>query len=379
MPLPSISYPSVKKHSMEEQKAKYRQIITWIKARIVSGELTNGAKLNSEHELVSIFNVSRQTVRHAIAVLENEGLVNRRRGSGTYIRIPVKLEKENEKTMRIAIITTYVDEYIFPPIISEVERTLSREGYIMQIAFTNNEIEKERYILKSILDNKAVDGIIAETTKSGLPSPNLPLYRKIMQKGIPIIFLNSYYQELRAPHVSMDDKAAGKIVTEHLLKCGHRKIAGVFKADDGQGHQRYAGYVEALMEADIKVKGERIVWFDTEELRCMKEEAGRMLKRLQGCTACVCYNDEVANKMVGICIEQGIRIPEDISIVGIDNSDLANLCEVPLTSVENPVRDLGRIAAREIIELINGKEQYQNFELKPNIVVRKSVRMIDHL
>lgn len=362
---------------MEVQLAKYEQIVKWIKDRIVSGDLTDGSKIKSENELVSMFHVSRQTVRHAISVLEQEGIVNRRRGSGTYIRIPIKIEKE--RTMRIALITTYVDEYIFPPIIEEVEKGLSREGYTLQISFTNNAIEKERQILNNLLENDVVDGIIAEATKSGLPNPNLSLYRKIMQKGIPIIFINSYYRELRAPHVSLNDKKAGKMVTQYLLECGHRKIAGIFKADDGQGHLRYAGYVDALMDADIKVRGDRIVWIDTEELRCMKEDAGRILKRLQGCTACVCYNDEVANKLAGICLEQGIHIPEELSIIGIDNSELAKLCEVPLTSAENQVRDLGRIAAREIMELIDEKEVYEDFELDTRIIVRKSVKIIHSL
>jgi len=362
---------------MEVQLAKYEQIVKWIKDQIVSGDLTDGSKIKSENELVSMFHVSRQTVRHAISVLEQEGIVDRRRGSGTYIRIPIKIEKE--RTMRIALITTYVDEYIFPPIIEEVEKGLSRKGYTLQISFTNNAIEKERQILKNLLENDVVDGIIAEATKSGLPNPNLSLYRKIMQKGIPIIFINSYYRELKAPHVSLNDKKAGKMVTQYLLECGHRKIAGIFKADDGQGHLRYAGYVDALMDADIKVRGERIVWIDTEELRCMKEDAGRILKRLQGCTACVCYNDEVANKLAGICLEQGIAIPDELSIIGIDNSELAKLCEVPLTSAENQVRDLGGIAAREIMELIDEKEVYEDFELDTRIIVRKSVKMIHSL
>jgi len=362
---------------MEVQLAKYKQIVKWIKDQIVSGDLSDGSKIKSENELVSMFHVSRQTVRHAISVLEQEGIVNRRRGSGTYIRIPIKIEKG--RTMRIALITTYVDEYIFPPIIEEVEKGLSREGYTLQISFTNNAIEKERQILKNLLENDVVDGIIAEATKSGLPNPNLSLYRKIMQKGIPIIFINSYYRELKAPHVSLNDKKAGKMVTQYLLECGHRKIAGIFKADDGQGHLRYAGYVDALMDADIKVRGERIVWIDTEELRCMKEDTGRILKRLQGCTACVCYNDEVANKLAGICLEQGIAIPDELSIIGIDNSELAKLCEVPLTSAENKVRDLGAIAAREIMALIDEKEVYEDFELDTGIIVRKSVKMIHSL
>ena len=98
-----------------------------------------------------------------------------------------------------------------------------------QISITNNSVDKERFILKSILDKKRVDGIIAEPTKSGLPNPNLDLYRQIMEQGIPVIFINSYYPELKAPHVSLDDKIAGKMATKYLIQCGHREIAAIFK------------------------------------------------------------------------------------------------------------------------------------------------------
>ena len=141
--------------------------------------------------------------------------------------------------------------------------------------------------MKSILDKKRVDGIIAEPTKSGLPNPNLNLYRQIMEQGIPVIFINSYYPELKAPHVSLDDKIAGKMATKYLIQCGHREIAAIFKADDGQGHRRYAGYIEALMEADIRIEDKRIVWIDTEAVRNrnMREESSWILRRIQGCTA----------------------------------------------------------------------------------------------
>jgi len=364
---------------MAERKAKYEEIVDWIQSKLDNKELEDGSKLASENELTAIFRVSRQTVRHAISVLENRGLVERRRGSGTFIRISQAEERKHTRTMRVAVVTTYVNEYIFSPIIREVEKVLSKSGYDMQVSFTNNAVEKERLILKGFIKNTTVDGIIAEPTKSGLPNPNLSLYREIMDSGVPVIFLNSFYRELDAPHVSMNDKMAGKIVTEHLLQCGHRKIGGIFKSDDGQGHSRYAGYMEALMEADLKVKGERIAWIDTEGLRGSDEYFSWVLKRLAGCTACVCYNDEVANKLVAMCLEQGIRVPEDLSVIGIDNSDLANFCEVPLTSAENPIKDLGRIAAMGIIDLISGHSIQESMELDPAIVIRNSVKIIDSI
>ena len=66
------------------------------------------------------------------------------------------------------------------------------------------------------------------------------------------------------------------MVTQHLLDCGHMNIAGIFKGDDGQGHQRYAGYVDALMEADIKVKGKQVIWIDSDEIEEMRDDCGRV-------------------------------------------------------------------------------------------------------
>lgn len=359
--------------------AKYEEILKSIKEQLDRGNLKAGDKIESEHQLCDRFGVSRQTVRHAISVLEQDGIVERRRGSGTYIKASVNIEEKGKKTMMVAVMTTYVDEYIFSAIIKGIEHELSRAGYGMQVSFTNNTVEKERFILKNILEKGMVDGLIAETTKSGLPNPNLDIYQKIMKKGIPVLFINSRYAGLDAPYVSLNDKMAGKMITNHLLRCGHRNIAAIFKADDGQGHQRYAGYMEALMEADIKIRSQAVVWIDTDEVHNMREDASWILRRIKGCTACVCYNDEVASGLVAICLEQGMRIPEDLSIIGVDDSNLANYCEVPLTSAKNPVESLGRIAALEMLELMKGIPVPKATELDPEIINRHSVKMITNI
>ena len=362
---------------MAEEKAKYEEIADCIMRELEEGKLKPGERIYSENELVSLFQVSRQTARHAVSVLEARGVVKRVRGSGTYIKGQEKrLEKKRSRTMRIAVMTTYVDEYIFPSMLREMESRLSREGYTLQISFTYNAVEKERMILKGFLREDSVDGIIAEPTKSGLPNPNLDIYRELEKREIPVLFLNSYYPELQGVHVSLDDYLAGRMVTEHLLQCGHRRIAGIFKSDDGQGHKRYAGYVDALMAGDIKVKGERIAWIDTCELKEMQEDQGRYLRRLKGCTACVCYNDEVANQLVGICKGAGIRIPEDLSIVGIDNSELAGRCEIPFTSAQNPVKELAGLAASRMLIMLDGGGEIESVELKPEMIIRKSVRIL---
>ncbi len=359
---------------MGDTVAKYKEICLWIKNRLESGELKAGDKIESEYQLCSQFQVSRQTVRHAIAVLEEEGIVKRYRGSGTYISDSGHTPFSKEKTMQIAVMTTFVHEYIFSSIIRELETQFTDAGYSLQISFTNNSVEKERLILKNIINKSAVDGLIAEPTRSALPNPNLNLYRELMAQGIPVLFINSYYPQLNAPHVSLDDKMAGKLATNYLLQCGHRNIAAIFKSDDGQGHQRYAGYLEALMESNIRIHDKWIVWTDSEMMSHIGQTVQNWFaRRFEGCTACVCYNDEMAQNLVRACRANGICVPDEFSIISIDNSELAERCEVPLTSAANPIQSMAKIAALQMLDMINGKEVPQSTELGSEIIVRNSV------
>ena len=334
---------------------KYERIVSWVQTEIENGALSRGDKLPSENELMERFRVSRQTVRRAMEELTEKGVVEGRRGSGTYVTVNTRRYAAG-KEIRIAVMLTYVDTYIFPSIIKGIESVLSSEGCTLQIAMTDNAVEKERMLLKEFIHTQSVDGIIAETVKSALPNPNMELYREIENMGIPVLFVNSYYKELDIPHISMDDRKAGYLAAKHLAECGHTRIGGIFKADDGQGHLRYAGYTDALMEQEIKIRGDQVIWIDSEELRTMGEESAKFLKRLKGCTACVCYNDETAYKIVEIFRKAGHRVPEDLSVVGIDNSGLAKFCPVPLTSVENPVEKLGRTAAERMTWKIEKKQ-----------------------
>ena len=359
---------------MAEKLPKYMEVVNWVKKRIESKELKAGDKLYSENQLSSILSMSRQTIRHGISKLEQEGIVESVQGSGTYISNKEKIKKE--KTLNIALVTTYVDRYIFPSVIKEVEKVISDAGYFTQIAFTNNTQEGESSILKKFLENNVVDGIIIEPTKSALPNPNMELYQKIIEKKLPLIFINSYYPQLDLPYIAMDDKKAGLLAVKHLIKAGHTKIAGIFKSDDLQGHLRYSGYMRGLQEASLAVYDNNIIWIDTEDINHMKDNEKRILNRINDCTACVCYNDEVAVSIIEICKNNNIQIPEQLSLVSIDDSDLATLSELSLTSVAYPVKDLGKKAAENLLKMIEDYDFDGNYKFSPTISVRDSVKII---
>ena len=355
---------------MEKKSTKYQELIDYVYNLIDDGTLKSGDRLFSENELSVMFHISRQTVRRAIGELEENGVVKRIRGSGTYIG---DNRQENlKKRNRIAVVTTYVDSYIFPKTIQGIEKVLSEHGYFVQIAFTNNTLEREKSVLEDMISQDDVAGVIVEGTKSGLPNPNLFLYRKLMKRRIPILFFNTFYPELDVPHVSLNDVEAGSKAVQFLIEKGHKDIGAILKLDDGQGRLRYLGYLKAMEAAGLPVKDSRMIWIDTEEARQLSLCMDRILSRLEGCSAVLCYNDQVAFQLIRLLRERRIAIPEQLAVISIDDSDLARHSEVPITSLPHPKEKLGETAANHLLEMLNGRYKNATFEFSTRVVERES-------
>ena len=354
---------------------KYMNIVNDIKSQVIKGDLKPGDKIKSENELSDEYGLSRQTVRHSISVLEEEGFVRKVKGSGTYITDNAITDRTNRKT--IAVITTYVDAYIFPQMIQNMERVISDAGYNVQICFTNNRISRERTILEGIIEKDEVAGIIAEATKSHLPNPNIKYYEKLKKMQIPILFINSFYENVNIPHVTINDVQAGKIATEYVIDKGHTKIGGIFKLDDGQGAKRYYGFLESMNEAGLKITGNDILWFDTVDLENdenIENLYNRIRARLSTRTALVFYNDETALRLSELFIKNGIKIPEDISFIGIDDSISSADPKIKLTTVRFPIRNVAEKAAKNMIEMINNPKYNGTYEFDLELIERDSVK-----
>lgn len=331
---------------------KYADLANKLRMNIKSGVYNDGQKLPSENELADRTGYSRQTVRQAIGLLESEGLAERVQGSGTFVRLSAA---PREKTDNIAVVTTYISEYIFPTILDGIEQELAENGYTSMLSITRNRIDNERRILQMLL-KKPIDGMIVEGTKTALPNPNIDLYEKFVENGVPVVFIHGFYQELKNPvYVVADDRAGGYMACERLLKAGHQRIAGIFKSDDMQGHRRYAGFTEALRNAGLVVEDNHVLWYTTENQDSML--AACMMETLHDCTAAVCYNDEIALKTIEILQQNHSSVPDRMELISFDNSIYAQMSPVPFLSLNSPKERLGRMAAQKIIGLLNGEAQ----------------------
>ncbi|MBM6614507.1 GntR family transcriptional regulator [Desemzia sp. RIT804] len=351
---------------------KYIIIKNEIKQLILNGEYEVSSKIPSEAELKDKFNVSRHTIRQSIAELVNEGYLKKEQGSGTYVSNQYRLEQKDTSQKTIGVITTYLSDYIFPSIIRGIEDVLSKKGYALLLSSTQNNVENEKRSLEMMLE-KRVDGLIIEPTKSANLNPNLNYYLGIQERGIPYVSINASYEELEAPEIRMDDRLASEKLTSHLLDLGHTRICMVTKTDDLQGKERMKGFVRAYSKINKAFDGNLMITFDTESIENLTKKIDRVLQLDNSPTAFVCYNDQIAVKVIERIQAIGKKIPQDISIVSHDNSFLSTATDVKLTSINHPKDQLGRDAANWIIQAIEKNSFKQDSIIyEPKLITRSS-------
>lgn len=359
---------------IDSEKPKYQKLKDHIVAAIKSKDLRVGEKIDSENELAEKFEISRHTVRQALGELVNEGWLYKIQGKGTFVDREPKEAANKSKT--VAVITTYLNDYIFPSIIRGIDSVLSVNGYNISLSCTYNQHEKERLCLENLL-NQDIAALIVEPTKSALPNPNIDIYKKFGDYGIPILFIHGCYRELNYSYVVEDDAEAAFLATKHLIDLGHEKIGGIFKIDDIQGHMRFTGFLKTQQENSVKTSDSRILWFETSDMEDgFKSKYASLGKLLSECTAVVCYNDQIAVKIMDIIREKDLNIPENISIVSFDDSFLAVASEIKLTTVAHPKEALGEEAAKAIISMIKRVQNYYDIKMKPKLVVRGSTQKL---
>lgn len=360
-------------------KPKYQLIIDDIKSYILSGTYKAGEKIPSELALQESYNVSRQTVRKAILELSNEGFLRSERGSGTYVSSQYR-SRTGTKTMNktIGVITTYISDYIFPSIIRGIESRLNEDNYSLLLASTNNDISQEKKALEMML-SYGVDGLIIEPTRSNVYNPNIAYYLSFKEQDVPFTMINAYYEELEVPFFCLDDVQSSYLATRELIAKGHSQIGIIAKMDDLQGKFRMKGFIKALGEAKLRFQQEHVLSFDTSTKSDLSANLEVYLNdNRDELTALVCYNDEVGLEVVNVCRELGISIPDDLSIIGQDNSYIAKNANIKLTTLTHPQEQMGRDAADWVIKNLQGKKDLPvSTYYQPVLIEGETVKAIE--
>lgn len=305
----------------------------------------------------------------------NEGYIEAEHGRGTFCSQRMGHLKNSRN---VAVVTTYISDYIFPRLIQGMDKVLTENGYSIILKNTANSRTKEEKVLEDIL-TKDIEGLIIEPSKSQIFCRHTNLYGMLDEYEIPYVFIQGVYsQMLDKPHILMDDCKGGYMVTKHLLDYGHKKILGIFKADDSQGRERHKGYVKALQEAGIAYDpgyGGMVSYRGQKDKT--RNDYGTVVKaeKRDGRNS-VCYNDQIALEVIYCLKKNGVQVPTDISVTGYDNSVIGEGMG-GLTTITHPQEKLGEMAAELLLEKIRKiPEEKSKIPrlIEPELIVRGSTR-----
>lgn len=275
---------------------KYKWLVEQLR-EIISDSIQKGInKLPTEQELAVRYRVSRQTVRAALAVLEDEREIRRIKGSGAYITGLSSLEDRNI----VGILIPDEQQYEYPALINDIRVALAAEGFSCKVYPTHNHVDQERQILQFLLKSP-LRALIVEPVKSALPSPNTELYQRLIQRGTSILFLECAYPQLSQIPVIYEDNLYGAgLLVQSLVEKGHSSIAGIFQMDDQRGLERYQGFLDAMQNQGLTVPDRNICWYTTQELDDFRQSQDisfleKFLERITpDCTAFICEDDFIA-------------------------------------------------------------------------------------
>ena len=340
----------------------YSQLEDAIKQEIISGRLGAGEKLPSENEFVSELGLSRMTVRSALTNLKNDGFVRKLHGKGSFVCYSAK--EQVPKRIDVLLDVTYA--YFSTHYIKSISEVLSKHNYQFVIHDTRDDQKEISRILELLAASEPMGVIIQPSHRTASSDDELrSCAAKLMQRGVPYVIFDRSLDDFPGDCICFDDFGGGRKAAEYLTSLGHKKFAMAVCPEFSENGPRRDGFASVLEENGLEPPIELTQDGD------FTQKVGSAVK--SGVTAIFAYNDEVALNVYRALSACSLFVPNDVSVVGYDDTVFAKAANPPLTSVIHPKEQLGRVAAEKLLSIIT-KNHYEipknAFAL--NISVRES-------
>ncbi|WP_241242798.1 LacI family DNA-binding transcriptional regulator [Paenibacillus whitsoniae] len=276
----------------------------------------------------------------------------------------------NKRTQTIGVLFPDVSSSFSSDILHGIEEIAQERGFSVIVCNTAEEGKRTLKYLQ-VLREKQVDGIVftSEVLKD-------EYFQAIKDMRVPVILVNTMSQKHMIPYVKVDDRQAAYQATDYLIQKGHREIAMISGSlkDQIAGYPRLDGYRQALADNGIEYMESRVAIGDF-ELESSRKAMQKLLTEAPPFTAVFAASDEMAIGAMNYAMEQGLKIPEDLSIIGYDDLKFARMVHPPLTTIHQPLTLMGRMASEKLIALIEDKgSQVSSSIVSHHLVERQTVR-----
>jgi LacI family transcriptional regulator len=279
------------------------------------------------------------------------------------------------KTYTVGVVLEDILNPFFAEVAKGIESALKETSYSMILTSSDYGEENELELTRKLLRYR-VDGVLI--TPMEPDSGAISLLRK---RGIPFFVMNASSVERDVSWIESDNLEGGYLATKYLIGLGHRRLLCLRSMKLMGSRKRFDGFLRAVREAGLPMEN-HLVRGDVDSTKgshvLMNAIVGEVGPgRLP--TGIVAVNDAVAIGAMESLLERGVRIPEDVSIIGYDDINFAGLLRVPLTTIHQPKFKMGELAARQLVDGIErgGGGEGRQFLVEPSLVIRKSCRRLD--
>jgi len=349
---------------------KYQQLKEILKEEIKKRKLRPGDQVLPEEKIAKKHGVSLGTVRQTMAELVNEGLIYKEQGKGTFIA-----EKKKKKTFTIGLLLTDIGN----PFFSQVARSIQEKAHLLKYSViyynTNDQLLRETESIDMLIKRR-VDGVILVPV---LKNGEEKLIQKLKENSIPFVYLDRYLNEPASDYVIIDNLSGVRQIMEYLISLGHKRV-GCISAQPFTRvlEQRVKAYEKLIRENNLATEDSLVQISNLPDDKGGYDAANKLFSMKNRPTAIFATNDIIAIGVYKAAKNKGIRIPQDLSLVGFDDIEASSHLEVPLTTVFQPINKMGEIAVKTLAEKSEKKdsEKLQKIVLQPKMVIRKSCRKI---
>lgn len=326
------------------------------------------------HDIARILNISASTVSRALNDNPRISLQTKEKIKATALSLgyrPNSLASNlrNKRSNTIGIVVPLINRHFFSSVISGAEAVAFKAGYNVVISQSNDLADKEIKIVQSMFSNR-VDGLIISIAMHSKTFDHLKIFRK---KNIPLVFFDRVVNNIEADKIVIDDFQGGFQVTQHLINQGYTRIAHITGPQNLAIYtDRKNGYIEALRKNGIQFD-EKLVIENTLTSDVAELAAQNLLELPYPPDAIFCGNDTTALTVMIYLRDKGIKIPQEMGIVGFSNEPFSKVVSPSISTIAQPGFEIGQKAAELIISQIEAKERtYQTIILPTELIIRES-------
>lgn len=280
-----------------------------------------------------------------------------------------RMKVKSTESLVIGLVITDIGNPFFSNVAKGVEDVAFRNKHIVMICNTNESPEKENFFLNSLLSEKVSGAIVVPTTGNG----NYSFFEGLVQDGFPMVMVDRKIEGLNIDSVSINNELGGYMATKKLIKSGHKRI-GIVCGIKGLSNttERLSGYMKALREAEIEVSEDLISYGNYIE-EGGREAMSELLSLEDRPTAVFSTNNLMTLGCIKEIYNRKLAIPNEVALIGFDDSTWAEALIPPLTTIKQPGYELGVNAAELLIKrLSNPASSTMNIVLNPELVMRES-------